>query len=40
MRLAGIYRSSFTIVRFWNKIEFSNVIFREKHSQNYKIILW
>ena len=32
--LAGIYPSSFTNIRFWIKIAFPNVIFREKRSQN------
>ena len=31
----GIYPSSFTNVHFWKKIEFSNIILREKQSQNY-----
>ena len=33
--VAGIFPSSSTNVRFWKKIEFSNVIFRKKQPQNY-----
>ena len=35
--VAGIYPCSFTNVRFWKKIEFSNVIFRKK--KDCKIVL-
>ena len=33
-RYTEIYPSSFTNVRFWKKIEFSNVIVCQKRSQN------
>ena len=39
----GIYSSCFTNVRFWKKINSSNAIFCEKHSQNYptmKVGVW
>ena len=33
--MSGIYPSSFSSVHYCKKIEFSNVVFCEKRSQNY-----
>ena len=32
--MTGIYPGGFTYVRFWTKIEFSNVLYHGKQSQN------